>query len=367
MALATRCPDCKATFRVVSDQLKLRGGLVRCGNCRHVFDAIGSLSYIEEAVLNPPVAPTQSPAAPLSGGATQAARAGGDTGGAAAFEAKGALMAQPHVPPSPPTAVPLAAAASDEAEPPARPTIADPLAVPTLLAARSSGQDGSTAAEPPAADGAAATLPAVPQAASGAQPARERRRSRRSAQDAAHAAAAPADDEIGFLRPRPSRRGFSIVFGGGSLLLACAFIVQLAVAFRSELLMRWPELRPQLVAVCAVYGCTVGWPTRAEALAVVGTELQAMPGTEILELTAVIRNRANFRVALPAVEVTLTDTANRMLARKVFAPVDILASSGEPSRRIDDGIGPGSDHVVRVTFEARGLSVAGFVVYPFYL
>ena len=48
MALATRCPNCQSMFRVVSDQLKLRGGLVRCGSCRHVFDAISSLSYIDE-------------------------------------------------------------------------------------------------------------------------------------------------------------------------------------------------------------------------------------------------------------------------------------------------------------------------------
>lgn len=49
MALATRCPNCQALFRVVADQLKLRGGLVRCGACRHVFDAIGSLTYVDDA------------------------------------------------------------------------------------------------------------------------------------------------------------------------------------------------------------------------------------------------------------------------------------------------------------------------------
>jgi AGZA family xanthine/uracil permease-like MFS transporter len=43
MALATRCPNCHALFRVAADQLKLRGGLVRCGACQHVFDAIGTL------------------------------------------------------------------------------------------------------------------------------------------------------------------------------------------------------------------------------------------------------------------------------------------------------------------------------------
>jgi hypothetical protein len=51
----------------------------------------------------------------------------------------------------------------------------------------------------------------------------------------------------------------------------------------------------------------------------------------------------------------------------VFLPVDYLASSGEPSSRIDDGLAPGSDLSVRLVFEARGLNAAGFVLYPFYL
>src|ERR1700704_1586459 len=38
MAQATQCPFCQTTFRVVNDQLKLRGGLVRCGHCNEVFD-----------------------------------------------------------------------------------------------------------------------------------------------------------------------------------------------------------------------------------------------------------------------------------------------------------------------------------------
>ena len=51
MALATKCPQCGALFRVVADQLKLRGGLVRCGQCRAVFDAIGSLTYVDDTAL----------------------------------------------------------------------------------------------------------------------------------------------------------------------------------------------------------------------------------------------------------------------------------------------------------------------------
>jgi predicted Zn finger-like uncharacterized protein len=43
MALATQCPHCKTSFRVAQDQLKLRGGIVRCGACHEIFDANASL------------------------------------------------------------------------------------------------------------------------------------------------------------------------------------------------------------------------------------------------------------------------------------------------------------------------------------
>ena len=137
--------------------------------------------------------------------------------------------------------------------------------------------------------------------------------------------------------------------------------------FRGELMVHWPQSRPALVELCDVFGCSVNWPTQADQLAVIGTELQAIPGTDALELTAVIRNRAGFKQALPAVEVTLTDARNRALARKVFTPADYLASAGEPSSRLQEGFGPGSDFTIRIYFEARGLAPAGFLVYPFYL
>jgi hypothetical protein len=128
-----------------------------------------------------------------------------------------------------------------------------------------------------------------------------------------------------------------------------------------------PQARPALVQLCEPLNCTVGWPTRADLLAVVGTELQAVPGTDILELTAVVRSRATHPLALPAIEVTLTDTQNRALARRVFTPAEYLASSAEPRSRIDEGLAAGADYIVRLSFEARQISAAGFVVYPFYL
>jgi len=54
--LAARCPNCQTAFRVVADQLRLRGGLVRCGRCNHVFD--GRDHLIELGAAPMPAAPT---------------------------------------------------------------------------------------------------------------------------------------------------------------------------------------------------------------------------------------------------------------------------------------------------------------------
>jgi predicted Zn finger-like uncharacterized protein len=64
MALATQCPHCHTTFRVAADQLKLRGGIVRCGSCQRIFD--GNAHLID---LDKPAAPAPSAPASASGSA----------------------------------------------------------------------------------------------------------------------------------------------------------------------------------------------------------------------------------------------------------------------------------------------------------
>lgn len=44
MSAITSCPGCHTHFRVTSDQLDAKGGLVRCGRCQWVFNALDHLS-----------------------------------------------------------------------------------------------------------------------------------------------------------------------------------------------------------------------------------------------------------------------------------------------------------------------------------
>ncbi len=341
MALATRCPNCHALFRVVADQLKLRGGLVRCGACQHVFDAIGTLSYIDDVVLP---AGNQTPAMPAAG---------------------------THVGTTapPPFAAPRADAAPAESRPPQESPPADKAQtgrdaeLPEPSDADSSATSIADAAMNAEPELVATAIPDNESTSAGAQFGHieplEAVAEQREAEPAAPS----------FLRDESStrRRGFSILFGSGAVLLALLALAQLAALFRADILVKLPQSRPALVQLCKVFRCMVNWPARGELLAVVGSELQALPGTSAFELSAVVRNRGAYTLALPAIELTLTDTLNRTVARKVFAPVDYLAGQADPQAHLLAGLAPGADLTISIAFEARGLSAAGFVVYPFYL
>lgn len=69
--LMTRCPHCGTAFRVKPEQLRARGGRVRCGHCQAPFSALESLIDSPPAPqgtedANTEVAVTTSPATPAS-------------------------------------------------------------------------------------------------------------------------------------------------------------------------------------------------------------------------------------------------------------------------------------------------------------
>jgi predicted Zn finger-like uncharacterized protein len=55
----TRCPQCRTTFAVSDEQLQARGGVVRCGECHHVFRADRFLMDSLPSTRKPLKAPAQ--------------------------------------------------------------------------------------------------------------------------------------------------------------------------------------------------------------------------------------------------------------------------------------------------------------------
>jgi predicted Zn finger-like uncharacterized protein len=210
------------------------------------------------------------------------------------------------------------------------------------------------------------TLPPAQAAASPAAPADRVAAVARSAAVARGAAAQAAEDPLPeFLEEEVPRARFTALWALGALLAFAALLAQLALYYRTELATLMPQTRPHLAEACRLLGCELRLPRRPDLLSLESSDLQADTGREgLIVLNAVIRNRAPFAQEHPALELTLTDAADKPVVRRVLQPADYLSA---PARgALAQGVAPGGESVLRVHFDTRGVGATGYRVYLFY-
>ena len=351
--MLTRCPGCATHFRVTADQIKVRSGRVRCGQCQHVFNALDSL--IEEPALALAHAARGADPAPVIVHPEVPANA---------IEELRAEESAP--PPSPDTTAEVARTAESWFPGTGDDTTPEVEMAPTELpdpepAATSIADTGTWTAETAAVtdtdiDGEASpvvehldTVAAAPDA------------------DALEANEALADtegeapwDEAIAQTSRPRRRW---PWALGSSIALVALAAQALLAFRVELATLWPDLRPALTTLCDVAGCDVGLPAKAGLVSIEASDLHPDGGTTgRLVMTATIKNRAPFAQQFPHLELTLTDTADKAVARKVLTPADYLAAKTP----LAEGMPANADVQASVVIDAGGLAASGYRLYLFY-
>lgn len=122
-----------------------------------------------------------------------------------------------------------------------------------------------------------------------------------------------------FGRPRASWSAW--LWAIGSVLLLAGLAGQFAYFYRDELA-TLPEWRPALVEMCHYAGCTLEPPRDIGKIELLETSIAPHPRHEnALRLRAQLVNRAAFRQEYPGLEVSLTDKTGRVLARRVFTPI----------------------------------------------
>ncbi|MCX8086320.1 MAG: zinc-ribbon domain-containing protein [Rhodocyclaceae bacterium] len=304
--MLTRCPHCQTRFRITPEQLKARAGLVRCGVCREAFNALDSLS--DEPLFMAPALPTTS-AVPPEARPIAEAKAAEAEDYAPAVPADDAAF-EPEAPAEPAT----------EPIPPPSPAL--PAEPKPQLAPR------------PEAEPEPETEP---------EPARE------AAQETALAPLEPATP--------PRRWPWAVA----SACLASLAALQLVFIYRVELAVLLPAMRPGLVAACEFFGCEVPYPRRPELVSIESSDLVPAEG-ERLRLAAVVKNRAPFPQEYPHLELTLTDSLDAALVRRVLAPAEWLPAAHAAA----GGFPPGSEAAVDLLLEASGVPAVGYRLYLFY-
>ena len=148
-----------------------------------------------------------------------------------------------------------------------------------------------------------------------------------------------------------------------SLLLLALLALQAAYAFRTELMVQVPQSRKYYERACERLGCTVALPRLSSFLHIEASDLKApdpaRPGE--IELTVAVRNRAPVEQDYPAFELTLTNSQEQTIARRVFLPVEYLQWMDAA-----DGLKAGAELPIRLFLDSGELRAAGYRIYLFY-
>ena len=172
-------------------------------------------------------------------------------------------------------------------------------------------------------------------------------------------------EELGFKgSSRPRSRLATTLWSLAVLVSGLLLIGQLAFYFRSELAVRLPQLQPLLHAACDALGCVVALPQQAELISIEADDMQVdRSQANLLTLSAVLRNRADFDQAYPAIELTLTDEAQTTVSRRLLRPVEYLS---EPLRH-SHAFAANSEIALKLYIQTGDLNATGYrmwVLYP---
>ena len=358
--LATRCPACSTVFRVVPDQLRVSEGWVRCGRCAEVFDATESLvdldtgaprrwngEKLRRAAPVPPTSPTEAiaPSPPETAAPRHPGQAAAAPPPEATIDLTGAGPGPGLAPLAPPESE-LAPAGFDPAleagPPPPRspPSETDTAAVPATAA-------GDTAA---ARDRPRQVTAAVADAA--IEPGTEPR-------------ADPADMPSFVRRAERVQRWqqprVRAALAALAVLGVAGLVGQVTYEYRDLAAARFPQARPVLEQACALLGCRIEAAHAIGALAVESSGLVRVEKSSLYKLSVALRNQAGIEVALPALDLALTDTQGRLIARKVLFAADLGA--------VPSTLGPGRELALLATLQAAPAvtePVAGYTIELFY-
>lgn len=397
MSLVTRCPACATQFKVVPDQLKLSDGWVRCGHCSDVFDATRYLENWADGIDATAASEEQQPLPhrQMDMPATQQAVHEQPTAVETAAPAQ-----PPLAPPMSPVPSAVATAPQDADELDMDLELDEP-DLPIDITATQPGAAGSAGSVPlgralaqrdaPLLDGAsdfhtelkqfAATLgkSAVepergPADAVAPLPASVPTDSSPSLQAPQKGAiTAPSDSETledpplepGFVR-QARRRAFWRSPGMRALLALVALVLsallgaQWALQERDRLAAVHPDWQPLLSTLCEPLGCSIAAVRDLQAVVIDSSTLTRRIG-DFYSFDLVLKNNASIPLAVPALELSLTDTADSVISRRVFLPEEL---PGVPSL-----LPPSSTVSVSLRLSLAGggdLPMAGYRALVFY-
>lgn len=136
-----------------------------------------------------------------------------------------------------------------------------------------------------------------------------------------------AEPEPGFVRQARRKAfwhspGMRVLLSVFALLLTLVLGLQWVLHERDALAAWQPRLAPVLNQLCSPLGCKVAPVRRIDAIVIDSSALVRRLGN-FYSFDLVLKNTAPVPLALPALELSLTDTRDAVIARRVFLPEEL--------------------------------------------
>lgn len=128
------------------------------------------------------------------------------------------------------------------------------------------------------------------------------------------------------------RTGVRRALVGVAVFAAILLVVQVLHQERDLIAARQPSLRPALAALCGLTGCELSAPKQIGDITIDGASFAREKSGDAYRLNFTLRNGAPLPLAMPAIELSLLDTQERAVVRRVLMPAEFGAPSVLPAR-----------------------------------
>lgn len=164
-------------------------------------------------------------------------------------------------------------------------------------------------------------------------------------------------------RPQYAAKTRGWLWGLGSLLLLLLAVLQSLYFLRDEIAIYYPDLKPYLVQACQPLSCSINLPKQIESIIIDDSDMQEdADHSGLVRFSSTLINNGSHLLAYPNLELTLTDTDDKPVLRRIFKPAEYLPTDN----KIEDGIRAGEQVRIQLAITTSDIAVAGYRVFVTY-
>ena len=148
------------------------------------------------------------------------------------------------------------------------------------------------------------------------------------------------------------------------LLLLSLFLISLAALqtvyfLRIKIAAEYPQFKPYLVQACSYLQCRIDLPKNVDLFTIDDSDMQESEDhAKVVDFSSLLINKANYTQTYPNIELTLTDTDDQPVVRRLIKPSEYLNAN----TNMATGIASKEEVRVKLAINVADLSVAGYRV-----